>query len=230
MIGGMSWESSSIYYQLINKGIRDLLGGSHSAKIILYSVDFEDIAKLQHENNWEELTDVMIKTAQTLEKAGADCIVLCTNTMHKLAPKIAKNISIPFLHIVDAVGKALIFHKSSKALLLGTKFTMEEDFYKEKLIHDYKIDISIPNENDRNIIHKIIYEELVRGIITDASRNEYLRIVNQFKNIGIDSVILGCTEIGLLLTNDYTNAILHDTTSIHSQYAVNFALNLNDGI
>jgi aspartate racemase len=224
LIGGMSWESSSIYYQLINKGIREKLGKSHSAKIILYSVDFEEIARLQHQNNWAKLTDMMIAAAQTLEAAGADCIVLCTNTMHKLAPEISSKIFIPFLHIADAIGEALIDHKVHKAVLLGTKFTMEENFYKEKLIHDYNIDIHIPSDEERAVVHEIIYSELVRGIVTSQSRDQYLKIVRRFQNNNINCFILGCTEIGLILTSEYSDALLMDSTYLHSQFAINFAL------
>jgi aspartate racemase len=225
LIGGMSWESSDLYYQIINRKAKEALGGVHSCCSLMYSVDFGDIAALQHDGKWDELANIMIDAAQRLERGGADCIVLCTNTMHKLSEQIEANINIPFLHIGDATAQAVKKQGLLKVGLLGTKFTMEQDFLKNRFSQKHDIQTIIPNEVDRNIVHQIIYEELVKGIINEPSRQEYLRIIEKLTQEGAEGIILGCTEIELLISPRYTDATLFATTQIHAEAAIAFALN-----
>ena len=224
LIGGMSWESSSEYYRIINETIKEKLGGLHSAKCILYSVDFEDIANLQHQGKWEELTKLMIDFAQTLERAGADIIVICTNTMHKMAEEIQDNINIPLLHIADVTAEKIIEKGLSKLGLLGTEFTMEENFYKKRLKERYNLDVIIPSDSDRKIIDNIIYNELCLGVKKDSSKEKFKEIIKKLISDGADGVILGCTEIPLLVSQEDVEVPLFDTTAIHSKAAVEFAL------
>ncbi|MRX40760.1 amino acid racemase [Flavobacterium sp. LC2016-23] len=224
LIGGMSWESSSLYYQIINRTVQEKLGGVHSAKLLLYSVDFNEIAVLQKEGNWEELAQLMIDAAQKLEKGGADFIVLCTNTMHKVSDAIEKNVSVPLVHIVDATAEKIQEKSIKKIGLLGTSFTMEQDFFKVRLFEKHKIETLIPNEKQRADIHHIIYEELVKGIINTDSRNIFLEIITDLIHKGAEAIILGCTEIELLITNEYTDAELFNTAEIHAKKAVEFSL------
>jgi aspartate racemase len=224
LIGGMSWESSDLYYQIINRKVKSALGGVHSCRSLMYSVDFGDIAALQHSGNWDELASMMIDAAQRLERGGADCIVLCTNTMHKLAEHIEANVKIPFLHIGDATADAVKKQGMKKVGLLGTKFTMEQDFLKARFLQLHDIQTIIPNESDRNIVHQIIYDELVKGIINEDSRKAYLEIIQKLSDEGAEGIILGCTEIELLVSSAYTNAPLFATTQIHADAAVAFAL------
>jgi aspartate racemase len=223
LIGGMSWESSAVYYKMLNQKTNQILGGVHSCKCIMVSVDFGEIATLQHENNWDKLGEIMIDSAQKLEKSGAEFIVLCTNTMHKLADVIEKNISIPLLHIADVTAEVIAESGIQKVGLLGTKFTMEQAFIKDRLIHKHKIDTIIPNEEQRNEIHRIIYSELVKGIINDDSRKIYIEIINDLKSRGAEGIILGCTEIMLLVNKNNTENILFDTTEIHASKAIEYA-------
>jgi len=225
LIGGMSWESSSVYYNIINETVKERLGGLHSAKCILYSVDFEEIASLQHQGEWEELTKLMINFAQQLERAGADFIVICTNTMHKMAKEVQDNIHIPLLHIADATGEEIIKQGLGKPGLLGTKFTMEEDFYKKRLQEKYSIDVFIPSPADREIIDSVIYNELCMGIVKQSSRDKFKEIIKNLVSIGADGMILGCTEIPLLISQKDVEVPLFDTTTIHSKAAVAFAIN-----
>ena len=225
LIGGMSWESSSVYYNIINETVKERLGGLHSAKCILYSVDFEEIASLQHQGEWEELTKLMINFAQQLERAGADFIVICTNTMHKMAKEVQDNIHIPLLHIADATAERIIEQGLRKPGLLGTKFTMEEDFYKKRLKEKYSIDVLIPSSADREIIDSVIYNELCMGIVKQSSRDKFKEIIKNLVSIGADGMILGCTEIPLLISQKDVEVPLFDTTTIHSKAAVAFALN-----
>ena len=225
LIGGMSWESSSEYYKIINETVKERLGGLNSAKCIMYSVDFEEIASLQHQGKWEELTKLMINFAQQLERAGADFIVICTNTMHKMAPEIQDNINIPLLHIADATAERIIEQGLRKPGLLGTKFTMEEDFYKKRLKEKYSIDVLIPSSADREIIDSVIYNELCMGIVKQSSRDKFKEIIKNLVSIGADGMILGCTEIPLLISQKDVEVPLFDTTTIHSKAAVAFALN-----
>jgi aspartate racemase len=225
LIGGMSWESSSEYYKIINETVKERCGGLHSAKCIMYSVDFEEIASLQHQGEWEELTKLMINFAQQLEGAGADFIVICTNTMHKMAEEVQDNIHIPLLHIADATAEKIIEQGLGKPGLLGTKFTMEEDFYKQRLKEKYSINVIIPSYADREIIDSVIYNELCLGKIKQSSKEKFKEIIKKLISIGADGMILGCTEIPLLISQKDVEVPLFDTTTIHSKAAVAFALN-----
>ena len=224
LIGGMSWESTSEYYKIINKTIKEKLGGLHSARCIMYSVDFEEIADLQHKGEWQKLTQLMINFAQRLEAAGADFIVICTNTMHKMAEEVQDTINIPLLHIADATAERIIGQGLRKPGLLGTKFTMEEDFYKQRLKEVHNINVIIPSHTDREIIDSIIYNELCRGIIKESSKEKFKEIIGKLISVGADGLILGCTEIPLLISQQDVEVPLFDTTTIHSQAAVEFAL------
>lgn len=224
LIGGMSWESSQEYYRILNEVVKNKLGKLHSAKCIMYSVDFEEIETLQHQNKWEELTKKMIDIAQRLKKGGAEFIVICTNTMHKMAEDIEKEIGINVLHIADATGEKIAEKGMKKVGLLGTKFTMEGDFYKKRLNEKYNIEVVIPNESDRKIIHNIIYNELCLGSIKEASKNKYIEIITELVENGAEGVILGCTEIPLLIKQDDVDIPVFDTTTIHATAAVEFAL------
>ena len=224
LIGGMSWESTESYYRLINETIKVALGGLHSAKLVLVSVDFAEIEKLQHQGKWEETGEILTCAAQNLEKAGADFILICTNTMHLVAPQVQAGISVPLLHIADATAEEVTKFGISKIGLLGTAFTMEEDFYKGRLENEYGLKVLVPNQADRKIIHQVIYNELCLGKIEDTSRQEYLRIIDELVKQGAEGVILGCTEIALLVKAEYTSAKLFDTTRIHALKAVEKAL------
>ncbi len=224
LIGGMSWESSSEYYRIINETVRERLGGLHSAECIMYSADFEEIENLQHQGKWEELTKLMLNFAQKLEGAGADFIVICTNTMHKMAEEVENNINIPLLHIADATAEKIIEKGLGKLGLLGTNFTMEEDFYKKRLEEKYNIEVIIPSQNDRRIIDSVIYNELCLGIIKQSSKEKYKEVINRLISNGADGVILGCTEIPLLVSQGDVEMPVFDTTTIHAKSAVEFAL------
>ena len=224
LIGGMSWESSDVYYQIFNRKTKAALGGVHSCKCLMYSVDFGEIAALQHQGDWDKLAEIMIDAAQRLERGGADFIVLCTNTMHKLTAEIEQNTSIPFLHIADATAIEIKKMGMKKVGLLGTKFTMEQDFLKSRFLEKHQIQTIIPNQSDRDIVHTIIYDELVKGIITEKSRAAYLAIVQNLVTEGAEGIILGCTEIGLLITSQHTDIQLFDTTLLHAEQAVEMAL------
>jgi aspartate racemase len=224
LIGGMSWESSSEYYRIINETVRERLGGLHSAECIMYSADFEEIENLQHQGKWEELTKLMLNFAQKLEGAGADFIVICTNTMHKMAEEVENNTNIPLLHIADATAEKIIEKGLGKLGLLGTNFTMEEDFFKKRLEEKYNIEVTIPSQNDRRIIDSVIYNELCLGIIKQSSKEKYKEVINRLISDGADGVILGCTEIPLLVSQGDVEMPLFDTTTIHAKSAVEFAL------
>ena len=224
MIGGMSWESTSSYYTALNEGVKAKLGGLHSAKICLYSVDFAEIEKLQHQGKWDEMAVILTDVAKSVEAGGADFLMICTNTMHKVAPQIEAEIAIPILHIADATANRLVADGITKVGLLGTSFTMEQDFYKSRLIENFGIDVVIPNQDDRAIVHNVIYDELCKGIIKDESRAEYVRIVNELFAQGAQAVILGCTEIALLIKQTDTDVPLYDTTQIHAAQAVELAI------
>jgi aspartate racemase len=224
LIGGMSWESSVVYYKLINEKTKAHLGGVHSCQCLMYSVDFGDIAALQHKGDWAKLGEMMADAAQRLERGGADFIILCTNTMHKLADNIEASVNIPLVHIADVTAEAIKQKGMKKIGLLGTKFTMEQDFLKGRLLEKHGVESIIPNGPQREIIHKIIYEELVKGIISNESRLAYLNIINDLTAQGVEGIVLGCTEIGLLITNEFTDAVLFDTTEIHAAKAVEMAI------
>lgn len=224
LIGGMSWESSQIYYKIINEKVREQLGGFHSCISVMESVDFAQIEKLQHENNWQELNVLMVAAAKNLQNAKAEVIVLCTNTMHLCSDAIIKNVNIPFLHIVVACGEKIKTDGVDHVLLLGTKFTMESDLYKEILSKDFGVHVSIPESEDRQLVHEIIYKELVHGKTTEQSKKVYQDIIRKSIAKGIKGVILGCTEIPLLLQQKDVGVPLYDTTHIHAESAVEFAL------
>lgn len=220
----MSWKSSQVYYEIINEKVGEILGGFHSASCIMESVDFAEIEKLQHNDDWKSLNKIMAYSAKNLEKSKAELIVLCTNTMHLCSEEIKKSVNIPFLHIAEATGKRIKDKNISKVLLLGTKFTMEKDFFKNILHSDFDIEVIVPNKSDREIVHRIIYEELVHGKIDPKSKEEYQRIINESVNHGIQGVILGCTEIPLLIKSNDVTIPSFDTTRIHAESAVDFAL------
>ncbi len=224
LLGGMSWESTVGYYRAINEGIKNALGGLHSAKIVLYSVDFEPIEKLQCEGDWEGTAKILSEAALRVEAAGAEFLLICTNTMHKVAPQIEKAIQIPLLHIADATADVLVGNGVKKVGLLGTSFTMEHDFYKGRLKQRCGLDVLIPKVEDRKIVHDIIYEELCLGEIVTDSKGEYLRIIDDMANEGAEAVILGCTEIGMLVNQSDTDVRLYDTTAIHAEKAVEYAI------
>ncbi len=224
LIGGMSWESSAVYYQLINQKVKEILGGTHSAKSLMYSVEFNEIEQLQHAGNWNKLTDIMIDAAQKVEKGGADFIVICTNTMHKMFPEMTAKISIPILHIVDATAEKIKEKRIKKIGLLGTNFTMTQDFYKGRLEKEHGLEVVIPNEIDRQTVHDIIYQELILGNIKDESRKKYQEIIKKLQIQGAEGVILGCTEIPLLIKQKDSPIQVFDTTRIHAEKAVEFAL------
>jgi len=224
MLGGMSWESTASYYQAINQGIKNQLGGLNSAKICLYSVNFDDIEKLQHQGKWSETAVILADAAKSVEAGGADFLMICTNTMHKVVPEISAEISIPILHIADATAQTLLADGVKKVGLLGTRFTMEQDFYKSRLTDKFNIEVLIPNDDDRTVVHNIIYDELCRGIINADSREKYLTIVKNLHQQGAEAVILGCTEIALLIQQIHTDVALYDTTQIHAQQAVQLAI------
>jgi aspartate racemase len=225
LIGGMSWESTASYYQLLNEGVRDMLGGFHSAKVIMHSVDFDEIHRFQHENRWDEAGEVLAKHAKALEVAGADFILICTNTMHKVANIIEKDLTIPIIHIAQATADAINEKKCRKSILLGTKFTMSEDFNK-KILEANGIDIVVPDEESMESINSIIFDELVLGKVLEKSKKRYIEIVENLcaNDKEIDSVILGCTEIGLLIKKDDINLQIFDTTPLHVNRALQLAL------
>ena len=226
LLGGMSWESTALYYQQINKMVHRKLGKLHSAKVIINSVDFEEIAALQAKGLWQEAGAYLAEQALNLEKAGAECILVCTNTMHKIAPQIEDAITVPFIHIADATAKEIVSQNIGKVALLGTAFTMEQDFYKARL-QDHGIDVIIPTEADRKIVHRIIYEELCLGVINPDSRQKYEAIVERLITEGAEGIILGCTEICMLIGEVQFSVPLFDTTAIHAKEAVSFSLNEN---
>ena len=224
LIGGMSWESSLEYYRIVNETVKEKLGGLHSCKCLMYSVDFGVIEALQHQNKWDELTKLMIEAAQNLKHGGADFIVICTNTMHKMAPEIETATGLNVLHIADVTGAAISKNQIQKVGLLGTRFTMEGDFYKKRLKDNYDIEVIIPEDADRQIIHDIIYNELCLGVIKDDSRQKYIDIINKLCANGAEGIILGCTEIPLLIKQSDVLIPVYDTTKIHAESAVDFAL------
>jgi aspartate racemase len=224
LLGGMSWESTALYYKQINEEIKNKLGSLHSAKVVIYSVDFDEIEKLQHSGEWDKTADILATAAQNIEKASADFLLICTNTMHKVVPQIQTKINIPIVHIADATAKVLQKETIKKVGLLGTAFTMREDFYKNRISENFDIEVLVPNEEDIKIIHKIIYEELCLGIVKEESRKEYLKIIDKLVANGAEGIILGCTEICMLISSKDTDVKLYDTTKIHAIEAVNLAL------
>lgn len=225
LIGGMSWESTQSYYQLLNQGVKNKLGGLHSAKIVLVSLDFAEIAVLQQQQDWPQMAEILIKAAKQVEAAGADYLLICTNTMHKLAEQVQAAVAIPLLHIADAVGENLIQHNFKKVALLGTQFTMEQDFYKQRLADKFAIDVLIPDAQGRETVHRVIYDELCKGIISPESKAEYLTIIDNLTQQGAEAIILGCTEIALLVQQSDTSVPLLDSTALHCAMALENSLN-----
>jgi len=224
MLGGMSWESTSNYYRLLNEGVKSRLGGLHSAQLCLISVDFAEIERLQHAGDWPAMAEILGGAARQVETGGADFLLICTNTMHKVAPEIAASVSIPLLHITDATADALRAAKHSRVGLLGTRFTMEQDFCKQRLADQFGIDVLVPDDDEREHVHQIIYNELCQGLIKETSRNYFLALVDKLAASGAEAVILGCTEIAMLIDQADTEVPLFDTTAIHCRAAVNYAL------
>lgn len=224
VIGGMSWESTLEYYRIMNQEVKRKLGKLHSADMLIYSFDFEDIEKMQHQDDWEGLAEAMVNSAKDLIAAGAEFIVIATNTMHKLAPHIIKEVDVPLLHIADATASEIKKRNFKKVALLGTRFTMEGKFYREKLENDHDIEVIIPDLEDRKYIHNIIYNELCLGEIRDESREKFEEIIGKLKDQGAQGVILGCTEIPLLIKEDTSPLPVFDTSTIHAKAAVKFAL------
>jgi aspartate racemase len=224
LVGGMSWESTLEYYRVINQYTKERLGGFHSAKIVLYSVDFAEVESQQHEGRWDDLTRLMIDAAQRVERAGAELLVICTNTMHKMADDVQGAIHIPLLHIVDATAEAIKARLMKKVGLLGTRFTMEQDFYKQRLVRKHGLEVLIPEEKEREEIHSILYNELCLGKIKERSKKTFQGIIANLVSRGAEGIILGCTEIPLLVSQEDYKIPLFDTTTLHARAAVDFAL------
>lgn len=224
LIGGMSWESTVPYYRVINETVRERLGGFHSAKLVLYSVDFHEIENLQRSGAWDEAGRILGQAAQSLQAAGADFLVLCTNTMHKVADAIESAVRIPIFHIADPTAQEIKQAGITKVGLLGTRFTMEQDFYRGRLHDRHHLDVFIPDDADREVVHKIIYDELCMGLVRDGSRAEYRRIIRRLVDRGAQGVILGCTEISMLMGPSDSPVPIFDTTSLHARKAAEYAL------
>ncbi|HGY9612098.1 aspartate/glutamate racemase family protein [Vibrio harveyi] len=224
LIGGMSWESTANYYQIINREVKARLGGLHSGKVCLYSVDFAEIETLQHQDRWNDTAIILAQAAKSVEAGGADFILICTNTMHKVADQIQQAVNVPLVHIADATAEQLVMDGIKKVGLLGTRFTMEQDFYKQRLIDKFGVDVVVPSSDDQAIVHDVIYNELCKGEVHDDSRQHYLTIIEKLVEQGAEAVILGCTEIAMLVESQHTDVKLYDTTEIHAKAAVGKAL------
>lgn len=224
LLGGMSWESTLDYYRLINQQISKRLGGFHSASISMISVDFAELEENMSKGNWSACSEILVAAAQQVEGTGADCLLICTNTLHKVASQVEQAIQIPLLHIADGAGETLVQNGVSSIGLLGTRFTMEEDFYRLRLAEKYGLNVVIPSSEDRHIIDRVIFSELCMGKVNNDSRNEYIRIMEGLKNQGGEAILLGCTEIAMLVNKDHTDIPLFDTTAIHADMAVRFCL------
>jgi len=224
LIGGMSWESTAIYYRLLNRMARERLGGLHSAQLLLWSFDFAEIEALQAAGDWARATEAMVAAARRLARGGAACIVICSNTMHKMASEVQAAVSIPLIHIGDATAAAIRGAGAQKPLLLATRYTMEQDFYKGYLRERHGIDVAVPDEAGRTAVHDIIFNELCQGIVTPESKQAYLDVIARAKADGIDGVIFGCTEVGLLLSAEDLDLPAFDTTPLHARAALDFAL------
>ena len=224
LIGGMSWESTAIYYRLLNEIARERLGGLHSARLLLWSVDFAEVARLQHQGDWAAAGELLAEAAKRLEQAGAEALVLCTNTMHKLADELQAAVCIPLLHIADPTGAALAAAGSRRPALLATRFTMEQPFYAERLRARYGLEPMVPDEAGRAMVHGVIYEELCRGVVRVGSKARYLAQIARLHEAGADAVILGCTEVGMLIGQGDLDLPVFDTTRLHAEAAMEFAL------
>ncbi len=223
LIGGMSWESTASYYQAINLGVKQRLGGLHSAKLVMVSLDFAEIEYMQQRGDWSGAAEILTKAAKNLQAAGADGFMICTNTMHKVAKQVQKEVAIPLMHIADGTAEVLKRDGVSRVGLLGTGFTMEEEFYKGRLA-EFGLNVLVPDQQQRQRVHDVIYQELCLGTILPKSKNEYLQIVDSLEKRGAEAVILGCTEIGLLIQQEHTSVALYDTTQIHVDAALDFML------
>lgn len=224
LIGGMSWDSSAEYYRIINELVRDRLGGLHSAKCLMWSFDFAEIEALQHAGRWDDATIEMIKAAQSLERGGADFLLICTNTMHRMADEVQAAINIPLIHIADPTAERIKAASFKKVGLLGTAFTMEQDFYKGRLINKHGLEVLVPNDDDRKTVHRIIYDELVQGEVKETSRQMYRDVIARLVEQGAEAIILGCTEIMLLVRAEDSSVPIYDTTAIHAEAAVELAI------
>jgi aspartate racemase len=224
LIGGMSWESSAEYYRIINQTVRDRLGGVHSARCVMWSFDFDEIEALQHAGRWDEATSLLIEAAQGVERGGADFFLLCTNTMHRMADAVSEGVRIPLLHIADPTAERIRAQNVKTVGLLGTAFTMEQDFYKGRLKQKFGLEVLVPDADDRALVHRVIYDELVKGRIEKASRDAYRAVIERLVAAGAQAVILGCTEIMLLVKAEDSSVPLFDTTRIHAEAAVDRAL------
>jgi aspartate racemase len=224
LLGGMSWESTIPYYRIVNRVVGERLGGLHSAQILLYSVDFQPIEELQHTGRWEEAGEILAGAAGRLESAGADFLVICTNTMHKVAPQIEQAIGIPLLHIADATAEEIERTGLKRIGLLGTRFTMEEEFYRGRLEDRHQLEVIVPNDQDRQMVHRVIYDELCLGNVDPGSRRDYAQVIGRLADEGAEGIILGCTEISLLVTPEDSPVPLFDTTEIHARRAAEWAL------
>ncbi|WP_125718380.1 aspartate/glutamate racemase family protein [Pseudoalteromonas rubra] len=224
LIGGMSWESTLSYYSLLNEGVKAALGGLHSAKIVLVSVDFAEVEAQQRQGDWQGAAMLLARAAQSVEAAGADFVLICTNTMHKVAEEVRQAIRIPLLHIADATGQALLRDGIRKVGLLGTRFTMQEAFYRTRLADQFGLEVCVPAESCQQRVHDVIYQELCLGKVTDSARQDYIRIIKALQESGAEAVILGCTEIALLIGDADVDIPLYDTTAIHVQSALNASL------
>jgi len=224
LLGGMSWESSIEYYRIINQTVRDRLGGTHSARSVMFSVDFQEVETLQHRHDWDAAAALLVRGAQAVEAGGGECLVICTNTMHRVADEIQDAITIPIVHIADATAAAVGAAGISTVGLLGTRFTMEHDFYRGRLQDQHDLQVLIPDETGRALVHQVIYEELVKGVIRDTSRAEYLAVIAELLAAGAEGVIAGCTEIELLVTAEDVTVPYFPTTRIHAEAAVDWAL------
>ncbi|HWQ98258.1 MAG TPA: aspartate/glutamate racemase family protein [Clostridia bacterium] len=223
LIGGMSWESTVTYYQLLNEGVKDALGGLHSAKILLYSVDFYEIESLMSRGEWDKAAELLGGVAERLEQAGADMILICTNTLHKVAPQVQSRIRVPLVHIAEAAAEALVARGISHVGLLGTKYTMTLDFYRDRLI-ERGIEVLIPEGDDIDLVNRVIFQELCLGVVNEDSRAEYLRVIASLQSRGAQGILLGCTELGLIVSDLDVSLPLFDTTEIHAKKALALAL------
>jgi len=224
LIGGMSWESSIEYYRIINQEVRSALGGVHSAKSVMVSLDFGEIEELQMRGDWEEATRILIRSAREVESAGADFLLICTNTMHLMAEEVQEGIDIPLLHIADATARAVMAEGLKSVGLLGTRFTMEKDFYRGRLEKKHQLRVIVPDQAGRDLVHNVIYDELVQGLIKEPSRQGYLEVIQNLVNEGAEGIVLGCTEIGLLVKGEDVQVPVFDTMEIHARAAVDAAL------
>lgn len=224
LLGGMSWESTAEYYRAINVGIRAQLGGFHSAQIVLRSIDFAPLEEMQAQGDWKGASAMLVEAAKEVAVAGADCLLICTNTMHKVSPGVEAALDIPLLHIADATAQKLLEEDNTTVGLLGTAFTMEQSFYKGRLQEKFGLEVIVPEQGQREIVHNVIYQELCHGVINEESRKSYLEIIQTLAERGAQSIILGCTEIGLLVSQADTDVPLVDTTAIHAQAAVDFVI------